>query len=180
MSDNSISIVPRQSSFADKIAKEEEILKWLMSQDIIKGTLSDCVLNSAKGYAISDGARKIVINSDKLPFGLITNGLEITTERQSFHTGEYGLDECICPSCEANIVFEEWSFLNHWYEMNIDNITCPLCDVENKIHQLTFVPEWGFSDLGFTFWNWADLSSEFIEEFSQRLGQEVSVVYMKM
>lgn len=112
MSDHSISIVPRQSSFPNNSKKAEEILKWLTSQDIIKTTLSDCILNSVNGYAISDGARKIVTNLDKLPFDISGNGLEITTKRKIFDTGENAMDECLCPSCKGNIAFEDWSFFN--------------------------------------------------------------------
>jgi hypothetical protein len=56
MSDHSISIVPRQSAYPDKEIKAKEILEWLVSLDIVKPTLSDCVLGSSGGYEISNGA----------------------------------------------------------------------------------------------------------------------------
>ena len=62
-------------------------------------------------------------------------------------------------------------------ENKSDNITCPLCKIANDIHQFEFTPEWGFSDLGFTFWNLAVLKPSFINEFSQRLSCDVSVVF---
>ncbi len=56
-------------------------------------------------------------------------------------------------------------------------MTCPLCHVAMDIHQFTFSPDWGFSDLGFTFWNWPGLTDEFIAEFKKKLGCDISIVY---
>ncbi len=157
MSDHSISIVPRRSSYPDNKAKAQEVLDWLTSQDIVKPTLSDCVLSSDEGYAISEGAKLVTNLPDELPFNLITNGLEITTQRQVFDTGGNGLDQCICPNCKENIAFEDWSFIDSWAEQN-NSLTCPLCYVASDVHQFAFSPEWGFSNLGFTFWNWPDFT----------------------
>jgi len=177
MSDHSISIVPRQSSYPDNIAKAKEILDWLVSKDIVKPTLSDCILSSNNGYAISEGAKEVTAYPDNLPFDLITNGLEIITERQIFHTGENSIDKCLCPACKMDIASEEWEFFMDWVEHKSNNITCPLCNVSTDIHQFTFSPHWGFSDLGFTFWNWPDFTDKFIEEFIQKLGCDISIVY---
>jgi hypothetical protein len=177
MSDHSITIVPRQSSYPDNKVKAKEILDWLTSQDIVKPTLSDCILSSDNGYAISDGARRVTNLPDELPFDLITNGLDVITKRQVFHTGGNGMDECICPNCKKNIALEDWSFFNDWDEQKSNNLTCPLCNVATDIHQFRFTPDWGFSDLGFTFWNWSDLTDEFIAEFRQKLGCDISIVY---
>lgn len=176
MSDHSITIVPRLSNFPDNIVKANEILDWLISQDIVKPSLSDCVLSSNKGYAISEGAKSVTNLPDELPFDLNVNGLEIITKRQVFDTGESGMDECICPNCKGNLASEDWSFFNDWYEQKSNNITCTLCNIASDIHQFTFSPSWGFSDLGFTFWNWHGLTDEFIAEFKQKLGCDISVV----
>lgn len=177
MSDHSISIVPRQSSYLDNNVKAIEVLEWLISQDIVKSTLSDCILSSDKGYAISHGANRVVYTPGELPFDLITNGLEIITNRQVFHSGENGLDKCICPNCKENIATEDWSFFIDWYERKSNHLTCPLCNVETDIQQFQFSPSWGFSDLGFTFWNWPDFTDEFIAEFRCKLGTDISIVY---
>lgn len=177
MSDHSISIVPKQSAYSNNKEKAKEILDWLISHDIVKSTLSDCILSSENGYAISEGAKNISNGEDSLPFRLITNGLEIITERHVFHTGENGIEEVICPNCKQDFAGEDWDFLSKWSENKSNNLTCPLCNVENDIHKFNFTPEWGFSDLGFTFWNWADLSESFITDFKQKLGCDVNVVY---
>jgi hypothetical protein len=43
MSDYSVSIIPKQSTYPDKETKAKEILDWLVSLDIVKPTLSDCI-----------------------------------------------------------------------------------------------------------------------------------------
>lgn len=177
MSDHSITIVPRQSNYPDNKVKAKEILDWLTSMNIVKPTFSDCILSFDNGYAISDGARGVTNIPDQLPFNLISNGLEIITKRKVFHAGQNGLDECICPNCKENIASEDWSFFNDWAKQKSNNLTCPLCNVATEIHQFIFSPEWGFCDLGFTFWNWPDLTDKFVEEFKQKLGCDISIVY---
>ena len=177
MSDFSISIVPKLSSYPDNKAKAEEILAWLVSMDVVKPTLSDCTLSSDNGYAISEGARRVTNLQNELTFQLAVNGLKITTNRQFFHTAGNGMDECLCPNCKENIASEDWSFFDDWDEEKSNDLTCPLCNVATDIHQFSFSPEWGFSNLGFTFWNWPDFTDEFISEFRQKLGCEISMVF---
>jgi len=177
MSDHSISIVPRKSNYFDNKEKAKEILDWLISLDIVKPTLSDCVLSSDNGYAISEGAKNITTDPDSLPFDLITNGLEIITERHVFHTGENGIEELICPNCNQDFSSEDWDFLSDWSDNKSNNLKCPLCNVGTDIHKFKFTPEWGFSDLGFSLWNWTELTEDFINDFKQKLDCDVNVVF---
>lgn len=176
MSDHSISIVPKLSSYPDKQNKAKEILDWLVVLDIVKPTLSDCVLSSNSGYAVSQGANLVTTEPAHLPFDLITNGLELITERQVFHTGENGIEQLICPSCKQDIANEDWEFLSEWGDNKSNNLTCPLCSVASDIHNFKFTPEWGFSDFGFTFWNWPNLTKNFINDFKQKLGCDINIV----
>jgi hypothetical protein len=88
MSNHSISIVPKNSNYHDNVGKAKEILEWLITMDIVKSEVSDCVLSFDKGYPVSNGAKNVVDESDNLPFFLVTNGVEITTNRKVFDTGE--------------------------------------------------------------------------------------------
>lgn len=177
MSDHSISIVPRVSDYSENKIKAKEILDWLISIDVVKTELSDCVLGSESGYAISNGAKNITPYPEDLPFDLITNGLEINLERQIFHTGEGALEECICPNCNENVASENYFFCDEWFDRNRDIILCPHCNFPSEIHEFKFQPEWGFSNLGFTFWNWPELNESFISEFRKRLGTDINVVF---
>src|SRR5438876_50780 len=176
MSDSSISIVPKQSTYPGNTAKAKEILDWLIARNIVKPNATDCTLGAENGYAVSDGARQVVTDPEMLPFDLTTNGLEVVTERQVFHTGGNGMEAFICPHCNENIAEEEWNFFDEWQEQKNNSITCPLCNTASDIHTFIVKPDWGFSNLGFTFWNWGELTDSFIDEFRQKLDCDVSVV----
>ncbi len=177
MSDHSISIVPRQSAYSGKENRAKEILDWLVSLDIVKPTPSDCILSVSEGYAISSGARFVSAEQELLPFDFGVNGLEIITERQVFHTGQNGMEEIICPNCKQDIANQDGDFLSEWGDNQSNNITCPLCNVATDIHQFKFTPAWGFSDLGFTFWNWPPFTDRFIDDFKQRLNCDIDLVH---
>ena len=172
-SDNSICIVPKLSGYPNNKTKSNEILNWLLSRDIVKPNVSDCVLGSENGYAISEGAKIVSVFPGDLPYRLITNGLEITIGRAIFAGPP---DEIICPACKENIVEDEWN-VSDWAEYRSDNMLCPKCKQESEISTYIFAPEWGFSDLGFTFWNWSEFTAEFIQEFKNKLGCEITIVY---
>jgi len=177
MSDNSISIVCKKSTYPHNKEKAAEILEWLVSCNIVKPTLSDCVLGSNSGYAVSDGAKAVVNEPAYLRFGLATNGLDIVTDRTIFNTGGNGIDELIYPNCKTDISQEDWDFLEPWFSGETDDLRCPVCGGQSEIHNFDFVPEWGFGDLGFTFWNWPPFTDEFVEDFKQRLGCDVNIVF---
>ena len=177
MSDHSISIVPRSSAYPDKEFKVKQILKWLVSLDVVKSTPSDCILSSSNGYPISEGAKLVTKEPEYLPYELGVNGLEIITERHVFYAGENGLTALICPNCKQDIANEDWDFLSEWGDNQSNNITCPLCNVATDIHQFMFLPNWGFSDLGITFWNWPPLTDKFVEGFRQKLNCDVDLVH---
>jgi hypothetical protein len=177
MSDNSISIVPKQSSYPEPKQKADEILGWLVSRDIVKFQASDCVLGAETGHAISEGAESVLKESEYAPFDMHWSGLAITIGRTVFDAGANGLDELICPNCKENIAKEDWDMFNEWFEEKSDNITCPRCNHGSEIHQFKMDFQWGFSNLGFTFWNWPEFTQEFLCEFKEKLGCDVDVVF---
>jgi len=180
MSDSSISIVPKISDYPNHKAKAKEILDWLVSLDIVKPEPSNCVLGSDYGYAISNGGRKVINPIYYFPIDSMINGLEIVTVRQVFINVTERIEELICPNCKMDISNDDWDYFNEWFEGLTNNLKCPLCKVGTEIHEYKFKPEWGFSNLGFIFWNWQELSDEFIKEFKQKLGCEISVVYRQL
>ena len=177
MSDFNISIVPRITTVPEHEQKAKQIFDWLVTRNIIKPEPSDCVLHSNAGYAIAEGARLVCSEPAKLPFHLRWNGLDVVTERQVFDPGENGLEEMICPDCQEDISGEDWNFFIDWPEQDNDDIICPLCNHTSNIHNFKFSPEWGFSNLGFRFSNWPDaFTEEFITEFRDRIGCEISII----
>ncbi|WBX95846.1 hypothetical protein [Chryseobacterium gambrini] len=177
MSDQSISLVPKISNYPNPEQKAQEILDWLIHQNIVENVLTDCTLNSEGGYKIGEGAEKITNYPNDLRFNLITNGLAIFTKRQVYDAGENGLDAIICPSCNKDTSNEQWDSISTWLEHKTDTVKCPLCNYETDINAFEFSPAFGFSNLGFTFWNIPDLTDEFIEIFEQKLECNVNVVF---
>lgn len=174
----SISLVPRISEFKNKDEIVNKTIDWLIEIDAIKSSKSNCVLRLEDvGYAISDGAKKIVTEPKYLPFDLSANGLEVKLERQIFTSMENGIDELLCPNCSKNIANEDWDFFYEWASKESNNLTCPKCERSNEIHSYRFDPVWGFCDLGFVFWNWVEFKKEFLDEFENRIGCEMDVVY---
>lgn len=176
----SISLVPRISEFKNQEEKAKEIIDWLIEIDVIKSKESKCVLGLEDyGYAISNGAKKIVTEPDYLPYDLSANGLEVEFGRQIYTSMENGIDELVCPNCKENIASEDWNFFNEWASKESDNLTCPKCKNSNEIHSYTFDPVWGFSDIGFVFWNWVEFKEAFLEEFENKIGCEIDMVYAR-
>jgi hypothetical protein len=177
MSDRSISLVCKTSNYRDSKVKGEVILDWLIAENIVHAIPSDCVLSKGQGYAVSNGAGKVVNDPKSLPFKLITNGLEVITDRRIYHAGQDGLDKVICPECGLDIAEQVGDYFNGWQSGESDSIICPGCNTPNDINEYLFTPVWGFSNLGFTFWNWPVFKDEFIETLIQKLNCSVSVVY---
>jgi DNA-directed RNA polymerase subunit RPC12/RpoP len=178
MSDNYIILVPRITDYPNRRAKADEIIKWLASRRIIHPEKSDCTLG-ALGYKVDEGAKAIVLEPEFLRFGGYANGLEVNTDRQIFHGWVNSFQELLCPGCNADINdIEGWQdALGAWTDEQDESYACPKCGHKAPINSFTFVPEIGFSNLGFTFWNWPPFTNEFIREFSERLDCDVVVVY---
>ena len=176
MSDTSTSIVPIITNYPDRERKAKEIVEWLIGIRAIKPDKTDCILSSATGYPINSGAKQLTPDIDNLPFFLKTNGLDLITERTVFHTGGNGIDSFVCPNCNEDILSEDWDF-NKFHEDGNPMMICPLCKKESDLNNYFIEPAFGFSNLGFTFWNWPELNDSFIKEFERRLDCQVKVVW---
>jgi hypothetical protein len=176
MSDICICLVPKISDYPDRKVKAVDILSWLIAEEIIMPTTTGCAVSTELSYTIGNQASRAVVKPALLPFQIIPNGLEVTTKITVFSAE---LDELICPNCKKDIVSEEWD-LTPWFEQKSIGLTCPRCMQEAAIHQFTFEPAWGFSNLGFCFWNWPTLTAQFIQEFEQKLGFAISVINQRI
>ncbi|HEX8427587.1 hypothetical protein [Hymenobacter sp.] len=177
MSDSSISVVPRQSSYPNPKAKASEVLAWLVALDVVEPTVSDCILGTKGGYSLSKGALQIVKEPFSLPFNQTPNGLELITIRRIFDPAQYGLDGLMCPHCTADISSLNLDFFTSWATGEDDTLACPQCEIASDIHLYEFTPAWGFSNLGFTFWNWPEFTDVFIAAFEARLGCRTDIIH---
>lgn len=196
MSDTNTSIVPKISNYANNKAKAEEILTWLIKLDVVKSEMTDCTYASDNlGYEISEGARVVttdpgdeyvdldehgkIIGSrpieEYLPFSMEINGLQIITERSIYISDEGYVESIMCPKCETELDINEID-LDAWLNNSNNYQTCPNCKKEIEVNEFNIDPEWGFSDLGFKFWNWPPFTEEFIEKFKEKLNCEIRVI----
>lgn len=174
MSDFSTSIIAKDICENSK-AKSEEIIQWLVSKDIIKPKLSDCILSKNLGYAISDGAKSITEYPENLPYDLVTNGLEITTEEQDFNSGEDIDIEVVCKKCNQESEIPDWEFIEE-----SDKFACPNCNEQYPINELMGETVIYKSNLEFTFWNTSDFTEVFLNEFQQKLGTEIVLINQRI
>jgi hypothetical protein len=112
MSDSSISIVPTILEYPNHIVKAKEILHWLIAEKIVSPEPSACTLGaSSNGYAVGEGASKVVLFPQDLPFDLITNGLDVVTELTVFDPGEnIDEDDEEMNFPESNLGFTFWNW----------------------------------------------------------------------
>ncbi len=177
MSDTSLSIVPSIGDFPNRKQKAKLIIDWLVNVHAVKSSQTDCVLGSDLGYPIDSGAKNLTDEVEYLPFRLMTNGLDVIVERQIYDTGQNGMDSFICPKCNEDIISDGWSFLDEYFNTGNSMFICPVCKRESDLNNFVIDPIWGFSNLGFTFWNWPSFKDEVLKEFEDRLGCKVKVVY---
>ncbi len=180
------SYVPKQLQYqGDRFAKAEEIFQWLLTENVIKPEknkegLSDDV------YYFSDGIRNFL---DKPPgdmfFNLYCAGFACTTKREVYCPIENGDKGPICPSCNTDFDpytndGEGWNRFSEgvgkWMETGKASIICPVCNKAVSLADYRFDPDWGFSDLGFTFYGCPKLNQGFVEELERRLGCHVWIV----
>ena len=157
----------------------ETIIEFLSRRKIIKNIQTDCVLGSNNGYAPAENYRSILRNTQfDLVSELKTNGVEFITKRTVFHTGGNGLEEVNCPNCDDNNIENDWGTpLDNWYSrIGSDNVKCQNCGIENPITEFAFKPTWAFGSFGITFWNWPQLSQNFVVELEKIVGTELKIV----
>jgi hypothetical protein len=179
VSDTFISIVSEKTnqSQSKKIAKK--LFQFLTDKKIISSELTDCVLGES-GYEPAENFASILKNPYNGLLKLSVNGVEITTERQLFHNGGYGLHGVLCPNCGENqIEKDDWGkAVEYWHEQNqSDKLKCSNCSCKYSITEYIFEPNWGFGNMGLRFWNWGDFKPEFISELEKIVGTELKIVH---
>lgn len=180
MSDRSISIVSKQSSYqGNRETKAAEIVAWLVTEQAIEPTRSACVLgNEAGGYRLLPGMRQFCVEPKRFYPDMNPLGMEVNLQKTVYDTGENGLDKVSCPACPAEIPEDMFfDLVADWFHHGERcDLICPSCQNKISLEEIVTEPAWAFSDLGFTFWGCPDLHEEFIVEFEKRLGCPVSVV----
>lgn len=176
-------IVPKISTVPVHEPRARAILRWLVREKVIEEQLSTCGRTGNRmGYAIAEGARKVVQRPQLLPYGQPVNGLEVIYKRCIYTPTEGFLEEAGCAECRREVGVELFASLEEWMPGISDNFTCPRCGHEDDINGFLYLQPCAFSNLGFIFNNWgeAGFKPSFIDAFADWLDQPVAVVQVML
>ncbi len=70
----------------------------------------------------------------------------------------------------VHLAFENWSKGKETY------LTCPHCEAESKIDDYNLGKTLACSNIGFTFWNWSEFTTDFLNEIKTILGSDIKVI----
>ncbi|GAA1313406.1 hypothetical protein GCM10009647_039330 [Streptomyces sanglieri] len=166
------------------------VLDWLIADGIVAAERTDCVLGG-DGYGHAPGPHFTKAVDDPDPVDLWSNGFHVQTGRTVFDSGQGDAGAAICPLCrtEIRLVDEVWEPIESawgpfegrfqdWAEDGGEGIVrCPSCARPSGIDRWSWEDDYyACGYLGFTFWGWAELTSDFIREFGRRLGGHRTVL----
>ncbi|WP_074405748.1 hypothetical protein [Aquimarina megaterium] len=168
MSDTYISIVPIDVDKDKALALAEKFKTKLIHKNVISEDLTP-----------SSNAISKTVSKNEVFKNLENNKLEIVIARQVFDNGGNGVEKIICPNCSFNIIETNWmDAIEEWYSNSgKDTCICPNCSEKKSISEYYFEPNWGFGELGFTFWNWPNFTDDFIIEIEKILNHKVKIIY---
>lgn len=155
MSDNVTWIVDLDASLQDAPKLAEQVKEWLIAQGVVSAT--PCQAFGAN-HLLSRGASAAAWDAYPHTSPVLMCGLEITTQRRVFHTGDNGIDCIRCPDCGVSHNPDDlpWNdAVGAWFEDDANHcMTCPYCGASRSIVEWEFDRPWGFGNLAFGFWNW--------------------------
>ena len=182
MSDYSQSVVFPSVGEEEAERLSNDLLAWLVSQNVLTSAPSDCVLGSSLGYR--PGSNYVVATGepDEVLLQLWTNGAEFSNKRTVFDAGGNGFS-LACRSC--GVAFgnlPRWGdAVNEWLSSAGEgHLTCPACAAARPVEEWLYDPPYGFASLGITFWNWPSLNEGFVQELSARVGHLAYVIHARV
>ena len=159
------------------------VLAWLIAQEVIVAELTDCVLGESLGHRPGRRYMSAVENPTSANFlELLTNGLEVGTQRSVVLNNQGEFTGLVCPACARMVPQDRaWSdALSDWHGGGPGELTCSHCAHRETVAQWEHVDPMGFGTLIFRFWNWPPLSASFVAALSQQLGHRTIVIAGKL
>jgi hypothetical protein len=121
--------------------------------------------------------------------------LQVTTGRTVFYPIQGAPGPAVCPLCrfavtltdpETGQMTDDWQLfsdaLTDWHEGGPGMVHCPSNGSAITINEWQWQGEWPIAVgyLGFTFWNWPMLHSDFVRQVGRHLGHRVVVTRGKL
>lgn len=171
------------------------IVRWLASTGVIMDDATDCVLGTDPGYPPGPNFREVTNRPNEDFLSLWINGVEATAQRRVFHPGQGELGMVACSQCDRTVhlsdpatgaATDHWGpfgdALDTWYSGGSSLVRCPHCERTVEFNDWRWVDGMPFAlgFLGLTFWNWPELSAQFVRQVADRLGHRVVVTGGKL
>jgi len=176
------SIIDPKATEADAPLLAQALLRWLVDEEIVVAEKSDCTYGDG-GHAPGPCYTKAIGTPSDRIHGLRTNGVEVVCIRTVFHNGGLGF-KIVCDACGGRFDPPQglWGdAVGEWYDRSGPGLlACPQCNATRPITEWRHDPNFGFANLGFTFWNWPKLADEFVDAFGERIGHGAVVVVGKL
>ncbi|GAB2792200.1 hypothetical protein GCM10027275_41340 [Rhabdobacter roseus] len=195
MSDNYITITT-VGEIVKPVEVMEKVILWMQSKEFVESELTDCIISSKrKGY--KPGKNHVAaIGYDENILKWKVCGVETKAEREVFNACAFtAMTKMECPNCGRNRfegitpldfftdnctkeqlelydnVFPEF---DKWTNYENATLTCPHCVTISKIDDYKIDSSISFSNFGLTFWNWPDLTVDFLENMKHVIGREIN------
>jgi len=161
---------------ADIDRNAEAVLRFLTDREIVSPDRTDCTLGSEFGYPPGPN----YANACKHPFhedfrfhDLLTNGLELATQRNVYHFGQDQL-RLACTACNTSLTkipevpTEFIEKIDDWYQSgHAPDFKCPICSTKKSMTEWQRGANIIVSDFALVFWNWPPLKPQFIDDIHQ-------------
>lgn len=182
MGDSFIALVPERYGIspAEQDEMEKRMVRWMQQEGLVEKEKSDCILSCDEdGYRFTPQASMRIAGEEFRQMS--TYGFRVQKSgRQKFVFTNYegGLEAAWCPVCEKNIVNHFYEMVEGWYNAaGYPSVKCPLCATASDIRSYRLDPQWGFSEIGFEFWNLGELLDVFVDEFAEKLGEPIRYIW---
>ena len=180
MSDFFVALVPERIFIqpAEQAAMEKRMGEWKQENGWIETQKSDCTLGGEAGWRFTPSGSRHIADEDYSDLLTCGFGVEKHEGKGVFTNLEGGLEAALCPVCGENVEEQFYDMVGDWNAAEgSPPVTCPQCGAASDIREYRLEPQWGFSQIGFEFWNIGELVPEFVEEFVAVLGEPVRVVW---
>lgn len=186
MGDHFLTLTPERLDIQppEQDAMEKRVVEWMQKHGWVEKEKSDCTFKEGGGWRFTpSGAEHI---ADERGRGLSIYGFNVEKfdgkrGKGVFTNLEGGLEAAYCPACGGNVETQFYDMVGGWCAAEgFPPVKCPLCGAESGIQDYRCEPPWGFSQIGFQFWNIGEITPEFLEEFAAMLGEPVRVVWASL
>jgi hypothetical protein len=184
-----------EATEAEAAGLAASVVGWLAAERIIPAEPTDCVLGAESGYAPGPRYAVAVTAPGEWLLELRANGVGVSTSRNVFAPLQGEIGPVVCPFCGQTIELEDpatgqltalWDpfrdAIEAWLAGGADEVACLACGQAAGFNDWHWAGDSPFAVgfLGFTFWNWPELSEPFIAEVASHLGHRAVVTRGKL